>query len=253
MKRMIEMEGCLNFRDLGGYPTADGRVVAWRQLFRSDALHDLSEADVRRLRDELCIEDVVDLRSTAEVAADGRTPLSAAGVRTHHVPLFDGDLGGRQDADSLRNLADRYVLMARFAKAQIARVVTTLAETAKPTVYHCAAGKDRTGVISAVLLGALGVRDEVIATDYAATRQNLDAIIERLMNMDAYQTMLQALPSDTLHAEPETMLSFLQRMRDRYGSMQEYLVEAGVPQTVLLQLEARLLVARDEAAPGPFL
>jgi len=69
--------------------------------------------------------------------------------------------------------------------------------------------------------------------------------------MDAYQTMLQALPPDTLHAEPETMLSFLQRMRARYGSMQEYLLEAGVPEKALLQLEARLLVAQPEVGPEP--
>jgi len=251
MERLIELEGCLNFRDLGGYPTADGRTVAWRQLFRSDALHELSGADVQRLRAELRIGDVVDLRSPAEVAADGRSPLSTAGVRIHHLPLFDGDLGEAEDVDALIDLTDRYFAMARFAREPIARVVTTLAETTTPVVYHCAAGKDRTGVISAVVLGALGVRDEIIAADYAATRQNLDAIIARLMNMDAYQTMLQTLPPDTLHAEPETMLSFLQRMRARYGSMQEYLLEAGAPETALLQLEARLLVAQAEVGPEP--
>jgi len=245
MERMIKMEGCLNFRDLGGYPTADGRQLAWRQLFRSDALHELSVADVRRIRDELRIGDVIDLRSTAEIAADGKTALLAAGMRIHRLPLFDGDLGASKNVGSMTNLADRYLAIARFAKEAIARVITTVGETTDPTVYHCAAGKDRTGVISAVLLGALGVKDEVIAADYAATRQNLDAIIERLMNMDAYQSMLRALPPDTLHAEPETMLSFLHRMRECFGSMQEYLCAAGVSEDVLLKLEARMLVARD--------
>ena len=73
-------------------------------------------------------------------------------------------------------------------------------------MYHCAAGKDRTGVVSAVLLGLLGVPDPVIVADYAATKENLDAIVERLMSTEGYYEMLSALPPDTMHAEPETMV-----------------------------------------------
>ena len=102
-------------------------------------------------------------------------------------------------------LTDRYFLLAEFAKRPIAAVIGTLAATDAPAVYHCAAGKDRTGVVSAILLGLLGVPDEVIVADYAATQENLDAIIERLMSTEGYHDMLSALPPDTLHAEPQTM------------------------------------------------
>ncbi len=243
MERLIPLDGCLNFRDLGGYPTRDGRRVRWRQLFRSDALHLLSAADVARLRGELCIGDVVDLRSTAEVNTDGRGPLADEAIRFHHVPLFDGNTSARSEQTEAYTLADRYFLLAEFAKTPIARVITTIAGTTAPAIYHCAAGKDRTGVISAVLLALLGVRDEIIVADYAATQDNIDAIIDRLMATEGYQAMLSALPPDTLHAQPETMVGFLQRVRVEYGSMRDYARSAGVTVATIEQLEARLLSA----------
>ena len=243
MQRLIVLDGCLNFRDLGGYPTQDGRRVRWRQLFRSDALHLLSAADVAHLHHGLGIRDVIDLRSTAEVETDGRGLLAALPIRFHHLPLFDGDTAARAERPVAYTLADRYFLLAEFAKHPIARVITTLAGTTSPTVYHCAAGKDRTGVVSAVLLGLLGVRDEIIVADYAATQENIDAIIDRLMATEGYQTMLSALPPDTLHAQPETMIAFLDRVRTEYGSMREYARAAGVAAESMQQLEARLLTA----------
>jgi protein-tyrosine phosphatase len=242
MQRVIDLEGCLNFRDLGGYQTADGRRVRWRRLFRSDGLHVLSATDVRRLNDELRIADVIDLRSSAELRIDGRGLLEReVAIRFHHLPLFDGVQTDDRAAAAAMTLADRYFLLAEFAKGAIARVVTVVAESDSPAVYHCAAGKDRTGVVSAVLLGALGVRDEVIVADYAATRENLDAIVARLMATDGYRTMLEALPPDTLHAEPETMIALLTRIRERYGSMSAYLAAAGVSRATLEKLTHALL------------
>jgi len=240
MNRTIELTGCLNFRDLGGYPTADGRAVRWRQVFRSDALHHLTPQDVARLRDELCLGDVIDLRSSAELRSEGRGPLAIEAMRFHHHPLYDGDAPKAAPSPEL-TLTDRYFLLAEFAKRPIAQVIATLAATDAPAVYHCAAGKDRTGVVSAILLGVLGVPDEIIVADYAATQENLDAIIDRLMSTEGYHSMLSALPPDTLHAEPETMLGFLERMRERYGSMDAYAQSAGVGQAPLDRLRARLL------------
>jgi protein-tyrosine phosphatase len=249
MQRLIPLAGCLNFRDLGGYPTQDGRRVRWRQLFRSDALHLLTPADVAHLCDTLHIGEVVDLRSTAEVETDGRGPLAAQhSIRFHHLPLFDGDTAARSERPATYTLADRYFLLAEFAKRPIAQVITTLANATSPAVYHCAAGKDRTGVISAVLLGLLGVRDEIIVADYAATQDKIDAIIDRLMATEGYQVMLRALPPDTLHAQPETMIGFLERVRTEYGSMGEYARSAGVADDAVGQLKGRLLTLdKDEA------
>jgi protein-tyrosine phosphatase len=241
VERLIELEGCFNFRDLGGYPTGDGRRLRWRRLFRSDALHHLTPRDVSRLSGELGIRHVVDLRSTGELRAEGRGLLEGEAAAFHHLPLFDGALPEESRRAEAQTLADRYFLMAEFAKGPIARVVATLAASDGPAVYHCAAGKDRTGVISAILLSLLGVRDEVIVADYAATRENLDAIIERLLSAPGYQAMLDALPADTLHAEPGTMSSLLARVRERYGSMEGYALEIGVERAAIARLREALL------------
>ncbi len=249
MQRTIDLDGCLNFRDLGGYPTADGRAVRWRALFRSDGLHHISARDVARLRDELRIGEVIDLRSSAELRNDGQGPLAREAVRFHHLPLFDGaadrmrDAGGEpasRDPGAM-TLAERYFFLAELAKQPIARILTVLAETEHPAIYHCAAGKDRTGVVSAIVLSLLGVRDEVIVADYAASRENLDAIIERLMTSKGYEVMFSALPPDTMHAEPETMISFLAQLHGKYGSMAGYAADAGVAADVVERLHARLL------------
>ncbi|MDH3211410.1 MAG: tyrosine-protein phosphatase [Myxococcales bacterium] len=241
MQRQIDLDGCHNFRDLGGYPAAGGRAVRWRVLFRSDALHHLTAEDVARVRDDLGIRDVVDLRSAGERRSDGRGPLEGDVFRFHHVPLFDGVVAVPREFAGEMTLADRYFLLAEMAKPAIARVITTLAASSAPAVYHCAAGKDRTGVISAILLGLLGVPDGIIIADYAATQENLDAIIDRLMATEGYREMLEALPPDTLHAEPATMVALLDQVRGRYGSMREYVRAIGVSDESLSRLEIRLL------------
>jgi len=238
MDRTIDLAGCLNFRDLGGYPTDDGRTVRWRQVFRSDALHHLTRQDVTCLRDEIGLGTVIDLRSSGELSSEGRGPLAQESMGFHHLPLFENE--SRRSAAPPGNLGDLYVLMAEFAREPIGRVIATLAASDAPAVYHCAAGKDRTGVLSAVLLGILGVPDPVIVADYAATKENLDAIVERLMSTHGYQEMLSALPPDTMHAEPETMVGFLDTMRQRYGSMADYARAAGVPDAAIDGLRARL-------------
>jgi len=240
VQRRIVLDGCLNFRDLGGYPTADGRLVRWRQLFRSDALHLLSTADVQLLRAELGLGCIIDLRSTAELRKEGRGLLEAQAVRFHHLPLFDGERRDRGETPAFANLGELYFLMIEHAAPAVGHVVTALAESGCPAVFHCAAGKDRTGVVSAVLLGLLDVPDEVIVADYAATREQLEAIVDRLMSLEGYKAMLAELPPDTMHAEPETMITLLARVREKYGSMTEYARNAGVSASAIETLRARL-------------
>ena len=240
MRRVVDLEGCLNFRDVGGYPAADGRTVRWRRVFRSDALHRLTPGDVVRLRDELRLGTVIDLRSTAELRSEGRGLLAAEAIGFHHLPLFDGETA-RTDRPQVASLGELYVMMAEVARRRIAEVLGALADADGPAVFHCAAGKDRTGVVSAVLLGLLGVPDELIVADYAASRENLDAIVERLLASEGYRTMLAALPADTMHAEADTMRTFLATMRERFGSMQAYARHAGLDDATQTRLADRLL------------
>jgi protein-tyrosine phosphatase len=241
MERRIDLPGCANFRDLGGYPTRGGMRLRWRRLFRSDALHDLTPEGADRVVEEFGIGAIIDLRTTGEVGAVGRGHLGDRTPVYHHMPLFDGPLTDDTESVNQLTLADRYFLIAERAKAPIANVVTALAECSTPAVFHCAAGKDRTGLISAIVLGVLDVPDEFIVADYAATQANLDAIIDRLSQSEGYREALENLPADTLHAEPATMFSLLDRLRDRYGSIRDYANDIGLSDAVIEQLAGGLL------------
>jgi protein-tyrosine phosphatase len=238
--RTIDLEGCLNFRDLGGYPTRDGRTLRWGQLFRSDALHLLTPADVAALR-KIGIGTIIDLRSSPELQSDGRGALGDEAMAFHHIPLFDGEQR-RSESMPQDSLADIYFMLAEFARDPIARVIRVLAESEAPAVYHCAAGKDRTGVISAILLGLLDVDDQLIVADYALTSANIDAIIGRLLGSEGYRNMLKNLPPDTMHAHPETMEGFLARIAERYGSMAGYARAIGVDDDHLARLQKSMVL-----------
>ena len=120
-------------------------------------------------------------------------------------------------------------------------MVQLIASSAEPLVFHCAAGKDRTGIISALLLSLLGVDEEQVIEDYVATSRNLDRIIARLRESSSYEAIFTELPPETLHAEAETMRSMLEAARHRHGSMRGYAHEIGISAATIAQLEERLL------------
>ncbi|MGD9765024.1 MAG: tyrosine-protein phosphatase [Candidatus Binatia bacterium] len=242
MERRIALEGCLNFRDLGGYRGGDGRMVRWRRLFRSDTLTALTGADVAVIREQLGIDDVIDLRSSGEIRREGRGPLGEHRLRFHHAPLIDSDATMQTMRDASLSLGERYLVLADRAREPVAQVLTIVAEASGAVLYHCAAGKDRTGMVSAVLLGVLGVSPADIAADYAASQQHIDAIIERLMRQEGYREMLKCLPPDTLRAGGETMERFLEQLTERYGSVEGYARAAGVSEATVDRLRARLLI-----------
>jgi protein-tyrosine phosphatase len=237
----VPLEGCVNFRDLGGWRTAAGQRVRSGRLFRSDALHRLTPADLARVRGELGLRTLIDLRSSHEVTNEGRGPVAEPPVAYHHLPLFDGPARdpGRQRPEG--GLAAIYLAMLRFAKAPIARALETLAASPGAAVFHCAAGKDRTGVLSAGVLGSVGVVDADIVEDYADTRRALPRILERLRASEGYDYVFTELPPDTLHAEPATMQALLDLVRAEWGSMRDYASDAGTSPAALDDLAAGLL------------
>jgi protein tyrosine/serine phosphatase len=239
--RRVALDGAFNCRDLGGLRTQDGARVRAGRVFRSDALHHLAARDVAHLRDERGLRLVVDLRSTKERTVEPVAALCAPPIELEHVPIFERDRAS--EAPPTARLPDLYFGLMQLARAPIARVVTLLAERDVPTLFHCAAGKDRTGIIAAVVLGALDVLDDDVIEDYAETRRALDRIHERLRESEGYQYVFTELPPETLHAEPETMAGLLARVRAAHGSMQGYLRASGVTGQTLDRLRARLVEA----------
>ena len=157
--RHVQFEACFNFRDLGGYHTIDGHEVRRRALYRSDSLHRLSAQDLDALT-VLGIRAVVDLRTAAEVTETGRVADHADRV-FKHIPCDD------PLDDYLLPRAELYLAFAQARGPQIAEAFDFVADEDGPIVFHCMAGKDRTGILAALLLATLGVPDTAIAADYA--------------------------------------------------------------------------------------
>lgn len=237
--------GTANFRDLGGLPTEDGGRTRSGLLFRSDTLQELTESDVEVLVHEVGLALVVDLRAPGEVETEGRGLLSGTDVRHVNVALNSRDERAIPDltADSL---VQHYLGYLAVSAAAAVEVFTTLAGDGLPAVVHCAAGKDRTGVVSALLLRALGVPAEVVAQDYARSADAVSQILARLRRMPSYADRIDLLPADVHACSADTMTDFLTAVDAQYGSVPQFLREAGLDDTVVARLRERLV----EPAPG---
>jgi len=249
--RRIEFEGSFNFRDLGGWQTDDGRVVRWGRLFRADSVHMLTSADADHARDELRLRTLIDLRSDVEVEVMGAGLLAEAGMPRHHVPLTSrrgaaldsAQAAGAAAADrSPDTLVEQYLTTLEVSSDLIVEAAGALAQSdALPAVFFCSAGKDRTGVLSATILGALGVRDSDIVEDYVLTKDRIVPIIERFGAIEGSPDMYRDLPPMHFAPLPETMERVLAGVREAYGSFAEYLIAKGLPKPSLDVLASTLL------------
>ncbi len=248
LDRLIPLRAVHNFRDLGGYPAADGRTTAWRTLYRADGLHRLDGEDLDAVR-ALGIRTVIDLRTVAELEERGRFPVHAHPVDFHHLPIIDVVWGPDEapgtdhEHEIVEFMAGKYLEMFAMGEAHLATALRVLTRPdALPAVFHCAAGKDRTGILAAVILALLGVPDEVIAHDYALSRGAMERMVAwfRVQYPDMAAQMADT-PAAFLAAHPATMLGVLGLVRWEHGSMEEYVRSIGVDDGVIGALRERLL------------
>jgi protein-tyrosine phosphatase len=219
--RTLVFDGCFNFRDLGGYPTVDGRRTRWRRLFRADGLSRLTEGDMAALG-ALGIVTVIDLRTDLEADTQGRFPEDVEGVDYHHLPLTD-TLPGEEETpewDRAGFVSARYLAMLSEGTATVSAAVGLLADPDRhPAVFHCSVGKDRTGVLSALVLGFLGVPDEIIVEDYALSYDAMLLILQHLKERyPAADDIVERYRPVILSAEPASMAGFVAGVRATYGS-----------------------------------
>lgn len=240
MERRITLEGAVNFRDLGGYATADGRRTRWRVLFRADGLSELSEGDLSVLRD-LGIRTVIDLRSGHEVE-QSRFDVEAHPVDFHHFPFID-QLPDVEDWDRRPGLLGaQYKEMLGDAAPQIIGALEVLAAPeARPAVFHCTAGKDRTGLLSAIVLSLLGVPEDTVVADYALSGEAMERLRAKLvLKYPDGKDVISGI-EEVFSAEPANMVNLFAYMRERYGTAAEYAAEIGVPEGVVSRLREALL------------
>jgi protein tyrosine/serine phosphatase len=240
MERHISpLVGAFNFRDLGGLRAGSRHRVRSGVLFRSDTLQALTDADVTRLVDELGVELVIDLRIGSEAVAEGRGPLAGATVCYLNVPLRDLPVSDLEPREQSLHFYLEHLGSPSPTMPMLIRMLAAVA--GRPTVLHCAAGKDRTGLATALVLRLLGVDDEDIVADYLASDRNMGRIVERFQGWPRYRDHMVAVPPEVYQAQEYTMRAFLRVLDDQYGGAHGWARTCGIPAWVLEQLSAGLL------------
>ena len=250
-RRLVSLEAVHNFRDLGGYPSTRGTsprgsMTRWEVLYRADGLYRLTEADIEVMRG-LGLHTVVDLRSHRELAEHGTFPHDQVAVDFTHFPVIDttwnpDDIAVAGSDHDFLVWAYRSMLVegsARFAAA----IEQLAAPGALPAVFHCAAGKDRTGILAALLLGSLDVSRDYILADYALTAEGMDRM--RAWAVRQFPEMVDRMndaPSAFLASLPEAMGELLDGIVTEHGSVREFVRSIGVSDAAIESLAAQLLV-----------
>jgi protein-tyrosine phosphatase len=232
-ERMLPFQGAENFRDLGGYRASGGRRVKWGQIFRSDALHALTPTDLT-LCEALGFRTVYDLRREHERT---RAPnVLPASVHTVVLPIGNDDVSAEGLMQRIRDgetsealLIDVYYDLVDTAADTFAELLTQLVDPgSEPALFHCAAGKDRTGIAAALLLTVLGVSEEDVLSDYELTPPYRNA--DRADDLQALLTRYSLAPevfAGLFGAPRQAMRAALDRIRDTHGGVQRYLTERG--------------------------
>jgi protein-tyrosine phosphatase len=231
--RILHLEGTHNVRDLGGLETGPNTRTVSGRFLRADSLHALSVGAQMMLL-ESGLKTVIDLRSPKELERFPNPFADHDEVRYLNVSLF-GSLFEPEDANAIMpSLEGIYVSALEMCRPAIRTVLETMAHSESLTLFHCAAGKDRTGIIAALLLGNAGVPDETIAEDYALTEELAKPMLERLLEEGVNDGMERESYSKLLTAQASTMHATLGYLEGRFGGIESYLktgLELG-PETI---------------------
>ncbi|MGH8960367.1 MAG: tyrosine-protein phosphatase [Jatrophihabitantaceae bacterium] len=269
--RWIRLDGAVNVRDLGGLPAGNGARVQRDRLIRSDNLQALSDADVRLLVDEHHVRAVADLRTGVEVDAEGPGPITREPlVDVGHFSLFP-EVGRNTDAAALeddttgeapvvlpwqnrdrprpsvpggpavRGAAAVYLGYLQERADSAIAALRLIAGTDGATIVHCAAGKDRTGVVVALALAEVGVPRAAIVEDYALSGERIERIFERLMGSRTYRADLSGQDVDRHRTRPETMEQLLDAIDGGSGGVPAWLRSHGWTDGDAARLRANLL------------
>ncbi len=230
MSRTLEIDGGYNLRDLGDYPTRHQRFTRRRVLIRGGNLDKVSDAGQQQLLD-YGVRTIIDLRDEWEVEKYPTLFSQKRPINYLNLPLIGARLADDAAWTALAqdvSLATWYVRYVEHCQIQIGEIIAAVAESPAATLFHCHAGKDRTGIIAALLLGAVGVSKQAIIEDYVQTSSQITHLTEAWR---AYAVQnghdLERLKRESA-SEPETMHSLLNYLHEQYGGVTGYLKTCGV-------------------------
>ncbi|MFC1440664.1 tyrosine-protein phosphatase [Streptacidiphilus sp. N1-10] len=241
--RWVELAEVDNVRDLGGLPVRGGGATRRGVLFRASTVQEATPADVEVLLDGLGLRTLVDLRGPRESAREGHGLLERTGLSRVNLPVRQ-ERGVAADAVpdvSGSRLADFYLAMLAGSGPSVLAAARIVADRERHAVlFHCAVGKDRTGLLAAVLLDAVGVPADAIAEDYALSASRTARIGERLARLPSYGR-LPAVEHGLMSADPAVMHRFLETLRTGSGGGAGWLLRQGLTEAELQDLRAALV------------
>lgn len=237
--RLLGWEGCFNARDLGGYETVDGRETRWGAIMRADNLARLTETGREALVDH-GVRSIVDLRLPAEIQ-EHPNPFAEPGphgIAYTNVSLLDPAANPPPES----TLAEGYSRWLDQFQPAIGAIMTAIAQAPEGGVLiHCMGGKDRTGVISALLLELVGVPRDTIGADYALTAECLRPLDEEWLENGPGERADRERQQAKYAARAEVMHEVLDHLDERYGGVEAYLQEAGATPENIARLRERLV------------
>lgn len=242
----LAWEGCLNVRDLGGLPTEDGRRIREGVVVRSDNVRRLTDVGWRSLADH-GVRRIVDLRWPEELAEDAPRDVDIEVVHVSVLgPAFDADYVAELDAhlhavdDVTDHYAWSYVDFLERYRDRFGTAFAAVADADGTVVVHCMGGKDRTGLVAALLLRLAGVGTETIGDDYALSAGNLAPATAEWI--DAAEDDVERAKRRKLSGTPAAgMVRTIEEIERRYGDVASYLREAGLSEAQVTRLEERLV------------
>ena len=253
--RHIEFENVINFRDLGGYRTAQGATLRWGRLFRSGGLHHMKDVDVAQMR-TIGIRSVLDLRRPDEIAYQKLGPFMEPPTKHYSLSLIpEGGSPGLDERFGRGISGDRYRGYMDFVgddhpNYYVQALDLLASEETYPAVFHCTAGKDRTGVIAALVLDILGVDAQTIVDDYVLSNLARDGLIAQLGLDHVRRQELGMIAKDVAATEPppewlpvplDAIGIYMDHVRRDFGSARGYFEQQGVPAETFGRLAELLL------------
>ena len=224
-QRHLKLSGCMNFRELGGYQTKDGKQTKWQTLFRSDSLHQLPESSQQQVID-YGIRTIIDLRSSFEIENQSYPLSQRPEIQYFNFPLIAEDQRNIIAAIKHQSLLELNTFLLEERSQVIKTILETIAIQTNPVVIHCAVGKDRTGIISALLLAIAGVSPETIAQDYNLSDVYLAPLYEELRPQAERENFTHLLASPV-----QTMMETLNYLENNYVNelIQKYKIKKTSP------------------------
>ena len=233
LKRHLPLMGCINLRELGGYVTSDGKSIRWRTLLRGDSLHQLSLESQQTIID-YGVKTIIDLRTRSEVNKKSYVLSKSPNINYCNLPLLEE--ANFSQLWEKKTLFEHNCFILEERSLQIKEILAVIASQSTAFVIHCAAGKDRTGIIIALLLAIANVPVDTIAQDYALSEKYVSSLYATIQEQAIEEGFAHMLLSP-----PEAIIDTFNYLDEQYGGINEYLRAIGITKIQIERIQTILV------------